>query len=225
MEYFEAAGFEVHTPDLPSHGSRQGERPMWRNRVVTYVTDMEAYLETFDRPPILIGHSMGGFVTQHLLARGVPMAGAGLLATIPYYGAIKAAFGTMGSRPGALLRTLLKRHLYPMVEDPKAAAHMFMDHDAGAEEIERLAAHLGDESFLAFLDIVLFNLPGKPKGDVPTCVVGGELDLLFPPPSQHATAKRLGGNCHIVPGAPHNLMMSKHWEVAAKHFLDWASSI
>ena len=79
--YFEARGFEVHAPALPG-------RDPTRDDVLaaTGIQDcFDVVLAAYDRlssPPIVIGHSMGGLLTQKLAAARSPRA-AVLLASIP----------------------------------------------------------------------------------------------------------------------------------------------
>ena len=221
-EFFAQAGFAVHTPDLRGHGTRADEGPMWRHRVRDYVADVEAILAHLDRPPLIIAHSMGGFVVQHLLTKGTDLAGAGLLASIPAYGASQASLSWLRSNPWQFLTAGLSPTLR---QDPLTAAKLFLGSEADEQQIAHLAENIGPASYLAFLDALLLDLPKRPKRDLPVCVVGGGQDQLFPPKAQRALAKRLKGSCHIIPGAPHNMMMTQHWETAAQHFLNWANSI
>jgi pimeloyl-ACP methyl ester carboxylesterase len=147
------------------------------------------------------------------------------LATVPHYGAIRATLNIARTRPMDFLKVNAKMSLYPLVSDPMAAAHMFLDEDATEEDQHAFGVKLIDESFLGFLDMVVLNLPRKPNSDVPVCVVGGQNDKLFSPESQQSTARRLGAECHIIPDAPHDLMQSKHWTKAAQKFLNWSRSI
>ena len=56
-------------------------------------------------------------------------------------------------------------------------------------------------------------------------VIGGEKDTLFSAASQKATARRYGAPCHIITGAPHNLMMAGQWQKSAKLLVDWIEKL
>ena len=79
--FFEAAGFECHAPVLPGRDPTNDEV-----LARTGIQDcFEAALAAYDQlsaPPIVIGHSMGGLLTQKIAAARRPRA-AVLLASIP----------------------------------------------------------------------------------------------------------------------------------------------
>ena len=221
-EFFEGEGFEVICPDLPSHGTRHGEGPMWRNRISTYVGDMERLIDSFDTPPILIGHSMGGFVAQHLLTRGANLAGVGLMSTVPAHGAFWSTLRTALTSPAKFIQANLA---WSLRNNSKIAKAWFLDDDADPKFQLTFAQRLQDESILAFLDMMALNLPPKSHTKTPVLVIGGGGDKLFSPASQRATARRYAAPCLIVEDAPHNPMSSKIWPVAGQHFLNWINSL
>ncbi|UYV37865.1 alpha/beta fold hydrolase [Rhodobacteraceae bacterium D3-12] len=222
---FAESGFYTHSLDLRGHGNRPAVKSMRWNRIRDYVDDAAATIAAMPSPPIVIGHSMGGFITQHLMARGTPMRGAGLLASLPHSGALPVALKTLRQRPLTFLRILTHASLYPMVQGPAYAAHLFLDADTPAPEKAAFHAQLTDESFLGFLDMTALALPRKPVAPPPVCVVGGALDQIFPPKSQHRLARRFNTTAHIIPDAPHNLMLSKHWRASFDIFLTWARAL
>ena len=115
--------------------------------------------------------------------------------------------------------------LYPLVSDPNEAVALFLDEDAEPSKGQAFARKLCDESYLSLLDMLFLNLPKRSQATAPVCVIGGENDKLFSPDSQQAIAKHYDAECHIIEDAPHNLMMSKHWEKAAEIYLSWATDL
>jgi pimeloyl-ACP methyl ester carboxylesterase len=73
---FASAGYHPVAPDLRGHGESAGS---WRKaRLADYVEDARRVIESLERAPILIGHSLGGLIIQHLLTHGTyPGAGSG----------------------------------------------------------------------------------------------------------------------------------------------------
>ena len=224
LDFFAEHGFDTHAVDLRGHGASAAVKPMRWNRISDYVDDVLSVADALESPPVVIGHSMGGYVVQHLLRRTERLSGVGLLATAPSYGVYKTTLNIIRRRPRDFLKANLSLSLYPLVKDAAAAKHMFFDDDLPDETALERADRLTDESYMAFLDMLPFNIPRGPIPDVPVLVVGGGKDNVFAVNTQHHTAQKLGAECKIVAGASHDIMLSKHWEEAAQHFLSWMGS-
>ena len=83
-------------------------------------------------------------------------------------------------------------------------------------------ARLQDESYLAFLDMLLLDLPKPKRVSTEVLVLGGERDTIFPPPEVHATAKAYGTTAVMFDGA-HDLMLEPVWPEVAEPIGDWLS--
>jgi pimeloyl-ACP methyl ester carboxylesterase len=60
----EAAGWRIIRYELPGHGLRQGQgKPLGEYGLKDYAADLVGVVEKEPVPPILIGHSMGGFLS------------------------------------------------------------------------------------------------------------------------------------------------------------------
>jgi len=225
LDYFAANGFETCAIDVRGHGKSPAQKAMRWNRISDYVDDVLSVVETYKHPPIVIGHSLGGFVCQHLMARTNHLLGVGLLASVPHFGVWGATLRTIKSSPLSFLKANITMSLYPLVNDPHEAMKLFLDEDVEPSKGHAFASKLSDESYLCFLDMLFLNLPKRPRAHAPICVIGGENDALFSPNSQQAMAKHYDAECHIIEGAPHNLMMSKHWKKAAEKYVSWAKTL
>lgn len=81
----EPRGYDCHAPSLPGHepGADQPQQ-VGAKSVKEYLDFLEQYVraQNFSQPPILIGHSMGGFLAQALAAR-IPAFALVLLTPAP----------------------------------------------------------------------------------------------------------------------------------------------
>jgi pimeloyl-ACP methyl ester carboxylesterase len=85
LDFFAERNYHAVALDLRNHpGDPAGAT------VADYVADVRAAADALSRPPVVIGHSMGGFVVQKYLADHPAPAGV-LLASAPPYGLRKAA--------------------------------------------------------------------------------------------------------------------------------------
>ena len=80
---YEAKGFTVHTPAYPGfevevEALRADPTPIADLTIEAIVTHLEAFLDTLDTKPILMGHSAGGAFMQVVMDHGYGCAGVGL---------------------------------------------------------------------------------------------------------------------------------------------------
>lgn len=69
-------GFEVLALSLRGHGNSGGSARF--ASLGKYLSDLSSVVEDLDRSPVVVGHSMGGLITQRLIAKQ-PVAGAVLM--------------------------------------------------------------------------------------------------------------------------------------------------
>ncbi|PIQ25499.1 hypothetical protein COW36_20860 [bacterium (Candidatus Blackallbacteria) CG17_big_fil_post_rev_8_21_14_2_50_48_46] len=66
--------FHLLAPDLPGHGFSRGVRPA---TTAAYLDLIETFVRTHIQGPFrVIGHSLGGLVSYHLMRRGLPISSA-----------------------------------------------------------------------------------------------------------------------------------------------------
>ena len=80
------------------------------------------------------------------------------------------------------------------------------------------------EDFLAFLDMLLLDLPKRAAARPPMLVIGGEKDTVCLPSEQQSLADYYGVACHIIEDAPHNLMSQTKWQEAADKLAEWVET-
>lgn len=222
--YFEDRGYEVHTLDLRGHREGAGAPRLRWHSIGDYVEDVRAAVARIGRPPVLVGHSMGGFVVQKYLEQH-PAAGAVLLASVPPRGVVGVVAALARAHPGRLLRSLTTFDLYPLVEGPQRTREMFYSEAIDEDRVRRYSAALGNESYRAFLDMMVLALPRRKRirGKAPLLVLGGSEDRIFPPADAHATAAAYGTTAQVFDGMAHNLMLEVGWERVADAIDNWVA--
>jgi pimeloyl-ACP methyl ester carboxylesterase len=81
VDMLESVGFRVHTPVYPGHDPVD-MAALSRVTLSDYIAHALAAYDAFDETPIVIGHSIGGLVAQHVAAAREPKAVV-LLASVP----------------------------------------------------------------------------------------------------------------------------------------------
>ncbi|HMX17164.1 MAG TPA: alpha/beta hydrolase [Rhodocyclaceae bacterium] len=230
LPFFQNHGHDSYAIDLSGHGGSEGRDRLDEFGLDDYAEDVAALAAQLDRPPILVGHSMGTAVaTRYLESELAPGAHAvALLSPVPPFGMW-----------GASVDLALKRPAF-YSEMPKALAGEFSERtldvmrsvyfapDAPKNELLELARLIQPESMRAIADMTFqaWYLP-PPLPAIPALVMGGEHDALFPPHLLEFTARRWNGQAEVavVPGTGHLLMLERHWRAAAERLATWLDSI
>jgi pimeloyl-ACP methyl ester carboxylesterase len=85
--FFTEKGYQCITPDLRYHNVSPTDLPdsrLGKMCLLDYVEDLKKEILKLDRPPIIMGHSMGGLLAQILGARGLAKALILLTPASPY---------------------------------------------------------------------------------------------------------------------------------------------
>jgi len=213
----ESAGYTVHVPTLP------GREPT--DDAVLARTGIEdcfnVALDAYDRigePAIVIGHSMGGLLTQKIAAARAPRA-AVLLASVP---------------PGMLwpqLRPL--PHLFPIMPRILAgkpflpSARTMRDvplNTLPAAEQEALIPRLVRDSGRVFREMSMGAASTKVTASQVTCpvlCVSAGADRNVAPWISRRIAKRYGADHQDHPGKPHWIVAESAIDEVAPPVLEW----
>jgi alpha-beta hydrolase superfamily lysophospholipase len=218
LPFFAENGYRAAALSLRGHGGSEGK--ITGNTIADYVSDVERVAKTFDAPPAVIGHSMGGFLTQKYLERNDAPA-AVLLASNPHFGLFPTFLRLVVQRPLAAAKSLIQLRLRPMVETPEAARWALFSEDMPKKQALKYYKKLDDESFRMFLDLMGLNLARPKKVKTPLLILGAEKDNAIAPGQVHATARAYGLQAEIFPNMAHDMMLEKDWESVARRILDW----
>jgi pimeloyl-ACP methyl ester carboxylesterase len=235
---FEERGHEVLAPPWPR---MEGEVEELRRDpsvlnglgVAEVVDHYDRIIRGLDTPPVIMGHSFGGLVTELLLDRGLGAAGVAL-SPAPVKGVLRL--------PPAELRIVL-----PVLANPAnrnrtieltprqfryAFTNTMSDADAQAAYERYQVAGPGRVLFQAGLanlnpravTRVDFHKDDRP----PLLVVGNTEDHTVPASVSRAAAKLLGRSRAVVDykefeGRPHFTAGAPGWEAVADYALEWAN--
>jgi pimeloyl-ACP methyl ester carboxylesterase len=224
IPYFANRGWRVKAINLRAHGAGKSHRGLRWKRIADYLEDVVAGAASLPEPPILVGHSMGGLIVQKYL-EAHPAPAAVLLAPVPPTGVLAATVRFAARHPLKFLKTNLLLSLWPIVETPVLAREAFFTETMSDSEVRVLMSRLQDESYLAYLDMMFFDLPRPGTGKVPPMLVlGGGGDRLFTAGETTATAEAYRAELEIFPDLPHDLMLGPGWQSVAARIESWLPS-
>ncbi|MCB1172102.1 MAG: alpha/beta fold hydrolase [Leptospiraceae bacterium] len=227
LPWFQEQGYQAGALSLRGHGESAGRAGLRWHRINDYAIDVESVIKNkLTTPPVIVGHSMGGHVVQKVMERArVPLAGAVLLASLPPAGAMATFLRLTARFPFSVLLTTLQLHLGPLVRRPELTRYHFFSESISANQLNRYHARMQPESFLAFLDMLLFNRPQPKKArtnsPVPMLVSGAANDTVFRPDQVRATARAYGVEAQIFKNMAHDMMLDADWQSVAIAIQQW----
>ena len=223
---FAAWGWESHAISLPGHAGSPEQRPIRLCTLDYYLGFLNAEIQRLARKPVLVGHSMGGALTQwYFRYAGDDLPAAVLLAPwVSHCAWIDGLplFAKLDPLGCALIS--LDWSAAPFVRTPERAARMLLGPQAIVAPDE-LHAKLDPESALVMQQ---HNPPcWQPVGKLrtPTLWLAAELDAVVSVAGLRRSAAHYGGDFVVVPGAGHNVMMERENEAAARTIHEWLASL
>lgn len=161
---------------------------------------------------------MGGFVVQKYLERHSAPAGV-LLASVPPSGVFRMTLRLARRHPLLSAKAASSLSLFPLVSTPALARETFLSEDISEEEASAFNRRLQDESIMAFLDMLWFDLPVPERVRTPMLVFGGERDSLLSPIEIEATARAYKTRGQLFAGVAHDMMLELKWPEVAQAIL------
>jgi len=221
MQLCAEAGYDCWAVSLRGHGLSPDPAHLNRYCIDDYVDDLALVVADLPAPPVLIGHSMGGFVAQRYLSRG-PVAALALLASVPPYGLAGSACYLAALNPHLLWLLNCFQFGARQEFDLNDVRDLLFSPAMDDEALRAFVAQSQPESLQALWDMSLpqpWRLWSLPK--VPALVVEAGLDRIIPAADVAATAHALGVGVRLVPDVGHALMLDANWRMVGGVLLDW----
>lgn len=222
LPWFASRGFPAYAVSLRGHGASGGRERLNHFGLADYARDLAAAVAVIGRPPVLVGHSMGGMVAQKYLgiAAEGDCAAAVFACPVPSFGLLPSTFTLAWTRP-ALFAGIQSMAAGGSASPQVLAEAMF----AGPMEQARLASihrRMQPESRRALMDMSGWGLPQLWNLQcVHMLCLGAEKDILIPSSGVQASARMLGAEYRELQGLGHAVMLETRWEAAARPILEW----
>jgi len=225
---FEAAGYDVATPNLKGHGPGDPPSAVVGVSMSDYAREVAALIKAYPEPPVVIGHSIGGLVSMMAAAKA-PVAGLALLAPSPPWGIVG---GTMEEAGSAMALYALGPFWAQAIEPDRFVAKLYsldrMEPEAGRLVARAMRPESGRAMFETlnwWLDPFMTTRVTPNRISAPVFVAAGERDLIHPAVTVRQTATLLGVEARVFPRMSHWLIGEQGWEDVAAACLGWLEGV
>jgi len=228
---FENQGYEVHTPRLPYHFDKAqmdhaAKVGLSKSGILTYVAAVLALVKSLDKPPILLGHSMGGLIAQLVAAR-TPCAALILLSSAPPAGVHAWAWSVVRT----FGHNLFKFPMWKKLTDLRIENIRYGIANTQSAKVKReIFESATYESGLASFQLGMWFLYKQPptKVDVaaikcPILMLGGSEDKITPIALQRKIAATFDGRAPLIelPGICHWTVGGRAVPAIEQHIANW----
>lgn len=224
-EWSEALAEAGHSPRaiaLPGHTDPGSSARIW-NRLGQYVKTVRAELAFLGADTVIVGHSMGGLVTQRAIEKQTAALGV-LMASVPLRGVWGATLRTGQAIPANFVATNAKLSMYEIVATPALTQRAFFGPSATDEIVRDSHSRLQNESYLAYLQ--MFGVLPRPKRvKIPVKVVAGSDDTIFSVEEERQLAAAYDTEAVVIDGAGHDLMLDPAGRPALDQLLAWIDEL
>jgi len=223
MPYFAERGLDCYAVSLRGHGGSAGRERLTWHSLGDYVDDLAEAIEHIGRPPVVVGHSMGGMVAQKYLERA-PLPAVALLASVPPQGLLAATMSLALLKPDVL--TELNGLLYNGRASLEAMRQALFAGPVAADRLTRYYRLMQPESPRAIWDMTFFDLPQIWRMKLPPMLVlGAEGDLMVPAKEVELCAQTYGVSAQIFPAMGHAMMLDAGWQNVAERIIEWLQTL
>ena len=222
LPWFAARGWECAAVTLRGHGAGRTEPSVQWTATAAYLQDIEGAAAMFSQPPVLIAHSLGGYLAMRLLEKR-PYPAVALLTPVPVTGSLPAFLREFRRTPRLVGRACVRADPALLLATPQLARHFLFTEHTPEVTVRRAHERLCGESMMATLETAL-RLPNPAairRQQTPLLVLAAGHDGLFSVAEQRRTARALNADFALVEDAGHDLMLDSAWPRAARLLHDW----
>jgi pimeloyl-ACP methyl ester carboxylesterase len=214
-------GWESHAFSLPGHAGSPEQRPIATCTLDYYLSFLKAEVERLPCRPVLMGHSMGGALTQwYLKYVGDDLPAAVLVAPWVSHSMNANLLRPARLDPLGAILMFLSGTATPFMRTPERAAKALLSPQA-VYTPQQLHAQLGPESVLV---LAQHNPPfwSPPKGvKTPLLWLAGEVDAVIGERLERRSAAYYQAEYVLIEQAGHNLMMAHNYRQTAETIHCW----
>lgn len=222
VPFFNQRGFDCYALDLSGHGESSGHDRIDDFGLDDYADDVARAVAGLPALPVLVGHSMGTQVVERYLTSGGQAAGVVLMAPVPPSGTGGSASRLALTRPDFFAELPNAVSGRPTEATFQVMTDIYFSPEMPHQELVEFLPMMERESDRAVAEMVAlpFLRTGR-RPAIPALVMGGGVDVVFPPSMLFFTTLAWRAQSVTVQGCGHMLMLDRPWPQAAEALAGW----
>ncbi len=216
LSHFAGLGYDAHALSFRGHGGSAGRETLNAASLGDYAADLSAAVATLGRPPVLIGHSMGGLVLDIALRRGMPAAGAVFLAAVPPMGLVPSGVQVALTEPRAFWQLGMLQGAGAAWVSPEQAQRALLAQELDTDTLLDYTSRMQPESQLALFEMGFPRWPHWGSLGCPVGVIGAAADAIIPAWLIESAAWLYGVRPRWIPDTGHAAMLEPGWQPGAE---------
>ena len=221
LSFFADKGYRALAVSLRGHGGSPTDKPLRACSVADYVEDIRVVADGLPTPPVVIGHSMGGFIVQKYLESHDAPAGV-LMTSMPPQGNLGSALRWMRQHPWHFTKMTITGKALPYISTPQLARERFFSAqtpDSRRRGI-RGTAPRGQRARRHRLPRAQ-PAPAETGGDAVAGLRAPTMTARIPAKKCCATARAYRTEAEFFPNMGHDMMLEPGWVAVAERIHTW----
>jgi len=224
VPFFTASGYDCYVLSLRGHGGSEGAEKLRWASIADYLVDVEWAIRKIGKPPIVLGHSMGGFILQKYILKQDNLPAYIGVAAVPNTGMWRGAINLLKNYPKAFLIGNLTLSTMPFVKSAQIVRDMCLTPSASPQKVRDVQERLQGESYRAFLDMVLLNHHTARKVETPMLHLHTTLDKVLFEQEMRTCAQKFGADYHQFSNVGHDMFLDDNWQGVAEYIGGWLTA-
>ena len=219
LNFFADAGYRAVAVSLRGHCTSPTPTPIHRISIADYIDDVRSVADDLGGAPVLIGHSLGGYVIQRYLEdRAAPAAV--LVGSLPPRGVLGAALRVWRRRPWMTVHSFNDPTLVKFLRTQALARTYLFCKDTPEDVVESCWHRAGPESIRAAMKDPMFRRVKTERVTAPILVLGAVHDGFVSVGAVRATARAYRTEPEFF-AMGHNMMLEPGWADVAERIRAW----
>ena len=222
LDFFADAGYRAVAVSLRGHGTSPTTKPLQHVSIADYLDDVRSVADDLGGAPVLIGHSLGGYVIQRYLEdRSAPAAV--LVGSLPPSGVLGAALRVWRRRPQMTVKSWNDPTLVKFLSSAALARGYLFCADTPEAIVQSCWDRAGPESIRAAMKEPMFRRVETQRVTTPILVLGATHDGFVSTRAVRATARAYATTPEFFTMG-HNMMLEPGWRQVAERIGAWLDS-